>query len=134
MTPHAPLRRAALVALLALSVAVVPFATMTPSPEAEANLLQRPVVEPVALHAADAVLPAPAAYLRQERFQRGDTLAALFERLGVAAEDSRELARTPAMRFLRPGRTVSASVGADGGLLELSYQPARELQMVIERT
>ncbi|MGH8722719.1 MAG: M23 family peptidase, partial [Burkholderiales bacterium] len=133
MTPHAPLRRAALVAVLALSGALVAFATLTPSPEAEANLLQRPVVEPVALHAADAVLPAPAAYLREERLQRGDTLAALFERLGVAAEDSRQLVRTPAMRFLRPGNAVAARIGASGELLELSYQPARELQMVIER-
>jgi len=135
MTPHAPLRRAALVAVLVFSGAVVAFATLAPSPEAEATLLWRPVVEPVALRATDdAVLPAPAAYLREERFERGDTLAALLERLGVAAEDSRQLARAPAMRFLRPGGAVSARVGAGGELLELSYQPARELQMVIERT
>jgi hypothetical protein len=61
MTLHAPLRRAALVAVLALSGAVVAFATLAPSPEAEATLLQRAIVEPVALRAADAVLPAPAA-------------------------------------------------------------------------
>jgi murein DD-endopeptidase MepM/ murein hydrolase activator NlpD len=133
MTSHAPLRRAALVAVLALSGAVVAFATMAPSPQAEATLLQRPVVEPVALRAADAVLPAPAAYVREERFQRGDTLAALFERLGVAAEDARRLVRTPSMRFLRPGDAVSARIGAGGELLELSFQPGRELQMVIER-
>jgi murein DD-endopeptidase MepM/ murein hydrolase activator NlpD len=134
MTSHAPLRRAALMAVFACSCAMVAFAAMTPSPEAEATLLRRAVAEPVALRTADAVLPAPAAYLREERFQRGDTLAALLERLGVAAEDSRQLARTPAMRFLRPGGAVSARVGAGGELLELSYQPARELQMVIERT
>lgn len=134
MTPHAPLRRAALVAALALSGAVVAFATLAPSPEAEATLLQRPIVEPVALRAADAVLPAPAAYLREERFQRGDTLAALFGRLGIATEDSRRLVRTPSMRFLRPGDVVAARVGAEGELRELSYQPARELLMVIERT
>jgi len=133
MTPHAPLRRAALMAVLAFSGAVVAFATMTPSPEAEATLLRRALAEPVALRAANAVLPAPLAYLREERFQRGDTLAALLERLGVAAEDARRLARTPAMRFLRPGHAVAAKVGAGGELLELSYLPARELQMVIER-
>jgi len=133
MTPHAPLRRAALMAVLAFSGAVVAFATMTPSPEAEATLLRRALAEPVALRAANAVLPAPLAYLREERFQRGDTLAALLERLGVAAEDARRLARTPAMRFLRPGHAVAANVGAGGELLELSYLPARELQMVIER-
>ena len=133
MTPHAPLRRAALLAVLAFSGAVVAFATMTPSPEAEATLLRRALAEPVALRAANAVLPAPLAYLREERFQRGDTLAVLLERLGVAAEDARRLARTPAMRFLRPGHAVAAKVGAGGELLELSYLPARELQMVIER-
>ncbi|HEY4637830.1 MAG TPA: M23 family metallopeptidase, partial [Burkholderiales bacterium] len=133
MTPHAPLRRAALMAVLAFCGAVVAFATMTPSPEAEATLLRRALAEPVALRAANAVLPAPLAYLREERFQRGDTLAALLERLGVAAEDARRLARTPAMRFLRPGHAVAAKVGAGGELLELSYLPARELQMVIER-
>jgi murein DD-endopeptidase MepM/ murein hydrolase activator NlpD len=133
MTPHAPLRRAALMAVLAFSGAVVAFATMTPSPEAEATLLRRALAEPVALRAANAVLPAPLAYLREERFQRGDTLAALLERLGVAAEDARRLARTPAMRFLRPGHAVAAKVGAGGELLELSYLPARELQVVIER-
>ena len=133
MTPHAPLRRAALMAVLAFSGAVVAFATITPSPEAEATLLRRAVAEPVALRAAAAVLPAPAAYLREERLQRGDTLAALLERLGVAAEDALRLARMPAMRFLRPGQAVSARVGAGGELLELSYLPARELQMVIER-
>jgi murein DD-endopeptidase MepM/ murein hydrolase activator NlpD len=37
------------------------------------------------------------------------------------------------MRFLRPGHAVSARVGAGGELLELSYLPARELQIVIER-
>ncbi|MDH4175132.1 MAG: peptidoglycan DD-metalloendopeptidase family protein [Betaproteobacteria bacterium] len=133
MTPYAPLRRAALMGALALSGVVLAFAAIAPSPEAEANLLQRAVVEPVVLRAADAVLPAPAAYVREERFQRGDTLAALFERLGVAAEDSRRLARTPALRFLRPGNAIAARVGAGGELLELSYQPARELLMVIER-
>ncbi len=133
MTPHAPLRRAALLAVLAFSGAVIAFATIAPSPQAEANFLQRPVVEPVALDTAQGVLPAPAAYLREERFERGDTLAALFGRLGVAAEDARRLARTPAMRFLRPGDAVAARVGAGGELLELSYQPARELLMVIER-
>lgn len=133
MNPHAPLRRAALVAVLALSGAVVAFATLAPSPEAEATLLQRAIVEPVALRAADAVLPAPAAYLREERFQRGDTLAALFGRLGIASEDSRRLVRTPSMRFLRPGDVVAARVGAEGALHELSYQPARELLMVVER-
>ncbi len=133
MTPHAPLRRAALLGVLALSGAVLAFAAITPSPQAEANLLQQPVIEPVALRAAAGVLPAPAVYLREERFQRGDTLAALFERLGVAAEDSRRLVRTPAMRFLRPGTTVSAQIGVGGELIELSYQPARDLLMVLER-
>jgi len=134
MTPHAALRRAALMAVLALSGAVVALATMTPSPEAEASLLQRPVVEPVVLHAADAVLPAPKAYLSEDRFHRGDTLAGLLERLGVAPEDTRRLIHLGALRLLRPGDVVTAEVGSGGDLLRLSYLAARETRMVVERT
>src|SRR5262245_54095400 len=65
-------------------------------------------------------------YWREERIQRGDTLAALLARLGV---DEVEVA--PALRNARsarslyqlvPGRTVRARTTADGRLLELRYQ------------
>jgi murein DD-endopeptidase MepM/ murein hydrolase activator NlpD len=130
---NSPLRRAALVGALALSGAVVAFATVTPSPEAEAALLQRAVVEPLALRPGDAVLPAPDRYLAEERFQRGDTLQGLLARLGVAADEARRVARVPSLRFLRPGYVVAAQLGAEGELLRLGFLSSRDTEMVIER-
>jgi murein DD-endopeptidase MepM/ murein hydrolase activator NlpD len=134
MTNYAPLRRAALIAALVLSGAVLAVAAMAPAPEADATLLRKAVIEPVVLGVANAVLPEPASYLREERFRRGDTLQSLLQRLGVAPQDLRLLLRATALRFLRPGRVVSAQIGADGGLLSLSFLTAREMQMLVERT
>lgn len=133
MTLHGPLRRAALLGALVLSGVVLAVAAMAPSPEAEATLLRRAVVEPIALGTANAVLPAPASYLRDEQFERGDTLSRLFQRVGVAPEDLRPLLRMTALRFLRPGRVVNAEIDAEGRLLRLSFLTARETQMVVER-
>jgi murein DD-endopeptidase MepM/ murein hydrolase activator NlpD len=133
MVELATLKRIALLAALASSGAVVAFAAMAPSPEAEATLLQQSVIEPVALRVEDAVLPTPATYLREERYLRGDTLHGLLERLGVAEPEARRMVRVPSMRFLRSGETVSAEVGANGALVRLSFLAARELQMVLER-
>ena len=95
MNDYTPLKRTVLLVALAFSGAVVAFATVTPSPQAEATLLQRSVVEPLALDAAEAILPAPTLYMAEERFQRGDTLQGLLARLGVADDDARQIARTP---------------------------------------
>jgi murein DD-endopeptidase MepM/ murein hydrolase activator NlpD len=133
MTLHGPLRRAALLGALVLSGVVLAMAAMAPSPEAEATLLRRAVVEPIPLGTADAVLPAPASYLRDEQFRRGDTLSRLFQRVGVAPEELRALLRTTALQFLRPGRVVNTEIDAEGRLLRLSFLTARETQMVVER-
>lgn len=133
MNDYTPLKRTVLLVALAFSGAVVAFATVTPSPQAEATLLQRSVVEPLALDAAEAILPAPTLYMAEERFQRGDTLQGLLARLGVADDDARQIARTPSMRFLRPGYVVSAQLGERGELQRLSFLSARETEMVIER-
>ena len=133
MRLHAPLRRAALMSALVLSGAVLAVAAIAPSPEAEATLLRKTVIEPVPLGDAKAVLPEPASYLREERFKRGDTLPSLFGRLGVGPEDVRALLRTASLRFLLPGQAVSAEIGSDGRLLWLSYLSARETQMRVER-
>lgn len=63
---------------------------------------------------------------REERIQRGDTLASLLARLGVedpaafaylrGHRDARGLAGN-----LRPGRTVRAETGSDGELVSLTY-------------
>lgn len=133
MNELAPFKRAVLLGTLALSGVVVAFATVAPSPEAEAALLQRAVIEPLALPLEDGVLPSPDRYLAEERFERGDTLQGLLSRLGVAPDDARRASRVPSMRFLRTGYVVAAQLGAEGELLRLGFLSSRDTEMVIER-
>ena len=131
MSKITPLVRTALLAALALSGAVAAFATMVqeiPAPAAEGA-----VIEPVALRAAESLLPAPASFRREERFQRADTLAGMLGRLGVSDADARKLMRTPALRLLRPGHTVAGEVNAEGELLRLSYLSGRGTLTTVER-
>jgi murein DD-endopeptidase MepM/ murein hydrolase activator NlpD len=70
---------------------------------------------------------APASrYVTQERVLRGDTVAALFERLGVRDSKAMDFLRTDAtgrtiFRQLVPGRMLQAESGDDGELLMLRY-------------
>ena len=107
-----PWRRAALLAAFALSGAVAAVATLVPSTDAELLLAKAAVLEPVAIRADEALLPAPATYLREDRLQRGDTLAGLLARLGVAEADAQKLLRQRELRLLRPGVIVAAEVRA----------------------
>lgn len=133
MSEYAPLARSLALVALALSGAVAAFATIAPSAESGPPPPRTAVIEPVALRAGEALLPAPAAYLRGERFQRGDTLAGLLARLGVAPADAQKLIRVPALRLLRPGHAVSGEVGANGELLRLSYLSGRDTLMELQR-
>ena len=126
-----PLARATAIAVLALSGGVAAFATI--APEVPAPNAAAAHVEPIALRTSAAELPEAGTYTREERFQRGDTLAGLLERLAVPEAEARQLARLPALRFLRPGHTVGAESGTDGELLRLSYVGARDTLTVIER-
>jgi len=67
--------------------------------------------------------PAPRTYLREEEFQRADTVAGFVGRLGLA--DPR-IARLRSLRELRPGTYVSAEVGADGDLISLTWLSGRD--------
>lgn len=76
-------------------------------------------------------LAAPASeFLHEERFQRGDTLSALLDRLGVDEEETRRLLSSPqaaaSLRNLRPGVAVQARTSEDGELLDLSFLSARD--------
>jgi len=93
------------------------------------------VVSPRSLATIQDVVPLPdfapaptpeARYVTQEKVLRGDTVAALFERLGI--HDSRALDFLRAdrkgstiFRKLVPGRTLQAETNADGQLLALRY-------------
>jgi murein DD-endopeptidase MepM/ murein hydrolase activator NlpD len=127
-----PLARAIAIAVLALSGGVAAFATI--APEVPAPPATAAHVEPIALRTSAALLPEAGTYTREERFQRGDTLAGLLERLAVPEDEARRLARLPALRFLRPGHTVGAETGTDGELLRLSYVGARDTLTVVERS
>ena len=89
-------------------------------------VVQKPVVQALALPAA---LPAAAgtdeAYWREERIQRGDTLADLLARLGVEEPEALQFLRgaraARALHQLAPGKAVRAQVTADGKLLALRY-------------
>ncbi len=131
MKDYAPYARLAALAAVALFGAVAAFATM--GPEIPAPASEAAVIEPVALRTGDTLLPAPVAFLREERFQRGDTLAGMLGRLGVVDAEVRKLARTPALRLLRPGHTVTVQVGAEGELLRLSTLSGRGTLTTVER-
>ncbi len=117
------LGRAAVIVLLAAS-GVVAFATMAPSSESRITPPRTPIIEALAIR-PDAV-PAPKSYFREEMFQRGDTPAALLERLGVEQQHVARLARVRALQSLRPGTHVSAEVSADGEPLALSFLSGRD--------
>jgi murein DD-endopeptidase MepM/ murein hydrolase activator NlpD len=116
------LGRIAAIVLLA-ATGVVAFATIAPSRDA-VEPARQPIVEALALR-PDAV-PAPKSYFREELFQRGDTLAAFIERLGVDGAHVARLTKIRALQQLRPGTHVSAEVSADGEPLNLSFLSGRD--------
>lgn len=115
-----PLGRSAAIAVLAVSGVVGAFATIAPSSDAEALISTTRSVENLPIP-AEALLPSPTSYIREERFQRGDTLAALLSRLGVSAQPAERLTRMRALHALRPGYYVTAEVDAEGQPLSLSF-------------
>ena len=122
------LARSAVVCVLAAS-GVVAFATIAPAPGADI-LPSIASVEPVEIR-AEQVLPAPAFYIREERFQRGDTLAGFLGRLGILDTEASRLARLRALQLLRPGTVVRAEVAADGAPRSLSFLTGRDTLMQV---
>lgn len=122
------LARTALVCVLAAS-GVVAFATIAPVPGADI-LPSIASIEPVEIR-AEQVLPAPAFYVREDRFQRGDTLAGFLGRLGIVDTEASRLARLRALQLLRPGTVVRAEVAADGAPRSLSFLTGRDTLMQV---
>jgi murein DD-endopeptidase MepM/ murein hydrolase activator NlpD len=87
---------------------------------------RREVVQELALPVLTSAAPVDEGYWREERIQRGETLAALLSRLGAEDADAAEFLRTTrsarTLYQLIPGRIVRALVTADGKLLALRYQ------------
>jgi len=122
----ASLGRIGLVALLAVSGAVAAFATMAPAPGADPLPARTPIVEVLPIDTEDALLPAPTSYIREEQFQRGDTVPVFLSRLGIADEHLARLAKLPVLRSLRPGTHVSAVVSAEGMPLSVIFLNGRD--------
>jgi murein DD-endopeptidase MepM/ murein hydrolase activator NlpD len=90
--------------------------------EVEGSLIQ----EAVALPQFEPRPAAPARFTTQERVLRGDTVAAVFERLGIRDTRAMEFLRADPTgraiyRQLVPGRMMQAQTGAEGELLSLRY-------------
>jgi len=131
------LRRAAGLVAFALSGAVAAVVAIAPSTDAELLLAKTAVLEPLAIRIDEALLPAPATYVREERFQRGDTLPGLLARLAIGEAEAQRLLRLRETRLLRPGAVVTAEVRAgsehEGELVWLSFFGSRDSVVRIER-
>ena len=83
------------------------------------------VVEEVTLAPTVAGPQTEEAYWREERIQRGDTLAALLTRLRIEDQEAFRFLRSApdakALRQMLPGRVVRARTSEDGRLLDLRY-------------
>ena len=128
-------RAARICALLALPLfgAIAAFGT---APESSQLLIPLTAVpEPLDIDLSQALVPASASFVREERFQRGDTLSSLLSRLGINGEDTNKLLRGHGkiLGGLRPGTTVHAEVHEDGSLLSLTYTSVKDTLASIER-
>jgi murein DD-endopeptidase MepM/ murein hydrolase activator NlpD len=90
------------------------------------NLSLALVRDPIELPEMLPVVEQSPRYVSQERVLRGDTVAALFDRLGVSDRKAFEFLKTDAtgrmiFRQLVPGRILQAETGLDGELLALRY-------------
>jgi len=79
-----------------------------------------------------------ATFWRNERVQRGDTVAELLRRLNVDDEKASEYLRKDvaanSLRELNVGKDIQAETTADGGLLALRYLNNNNEQIVIEQS
>jgi len=80
----------------------------------------------------------PPRFTAQERVMRGDTVAALFDRLGIRDPRAMEFLRGDAtgraiFRQLVPGRMMQAETGTDGQLLSLRYFLAPTSLLEVDR-
>jgi len=122
------LARAVLVFVLTAS-GMVAFATIAPQPRTDVPL-QTAIIEAMPLR-AEQVLASPEVYIREERFQRGETLPGLLSRLEVSQTEIGKLARMRALQLLRPGMLVRAEVTSGGSLRTLRYLSGRESMMQV---
>lgn len=109
---------------------IAPDTVTEPVPQAR-------VVQELALPDPVATNPTDEGYWREERVQRGDTIAALLARLGADDPDALRTLRTVrsarTLYQLVPGRAVRALIAADGRLLALRYRSGGNVLQVHRR-
>lgn len=83
------------------------------------------IVEELNLPALTPAADSSSTFTREERIQRGDTVASLLARLQIDDPEALQLLRNnkqaKALYQLVPGKTVRATTTADGGLVNLRY-------------
>jgi len=95
------------------------------------------VVASLALPPVAATTTGSQAYWREERIQRGDTVAGLLSRLDVNSEDIQtflnEAKHAQALHQLKPGKTLQAQTTEDGELLSLRYHYGGDTMLLVEK-
>jgi murein DD-endopeptidase MepM/ murein hydrolase activator NlpD len=95
------------------------------------------IVDPLSLPAFEPVTPTAAQYRASERVQRGDTVAALLQRMNVDDPAAFTFLRTApeakAIFQLRPNRTMQATTDVGGKLLALNYLYSAEEYLQVRR-
>lgn len=127
-----------LVAGVSLFSMVAAFGTAPES--AQIRDYQRIVVEQIPLALDTYQVAEHSDYVREERIQRGDTVAALLSRLGVQDEQAfaflRQKTETQSLfRQLRPGKVVTAHTSESGELLALTFplNGAKDNALIVEK-
>src|SRR3990170_7541868 len=114
---------------------VAAFGTVQDAPE---PVFVRTIVEPLALPASAQGSMTNEVFFREDRFQRGDTISALLEKLEVDDQQAEMLLRSSAamrpFRLLRPGTTVQARTAEDGSLLSMWFIGGRDQLISIDRS
>lgn len=127
-----------MVAGVSLFSMVAAFGTAPDSTEIQDY--QRIVVEQLPLALDIGLAPENNSFVREERIQRGDTVAALLSRLGVQDEQAfaylrQQPSTQPLFRQLRPGKVVTAHTSESGDLLALTFplNGSKDSALVVEK-
>lgn len=107
----------------------------------QTNVISQPqqtVVEDITLPVVSPVASSATSFWRNERIQRGDTVAELLRRLNVedaaASDYLRNNKAADGLRRLAVGKEVQAETDANGALLALRYLGSDSNQVVIEKS
>lgn len=95
------------------------------------------VVESLALPTPTSAANENLSFWREERIQRGDTVAGLLSRLNVNSDDIQaflsEAKHAQALRQLKPGKTIQAQTTENGELLSFRYHYGGETMLLVEK-